>query len=178
VAAPSPSAPPGGGASLFAFSSGTTAASSGSLALPAGAATVFSGWVAKGAVLSAAPTGIVGPTALRVSLRRAATTVSITLGHSLPTWGTGRKYRISGWLRSNVPGSTVCLRTQEIARHGQRGKIVRTTEDCSTAARRWHRVHAGAATVGRGHRLRFSVYEFDGQPGDSFDLDGFRVSRG
>src|SRR5205823_13877204 len=88
----------------------------------------------------------------------------------------GWLYRIGAWLRTDVPGLDVCLRIQEIS-PADPLISVRTSEACFTPTATWHHVRLYRRTLAPGNRLVFSIYSFGAAPGDSFDVDSFRVSR-
>jgi hypothetical protein len=138
--------------------------------------TVFtdaSGWSASSSRLRFVANGIAGRRSLRVFLTQRASLFSVTIARALPVARRGATYRVRGWLRSERPGVTLCLRLQE---RTAAGRVVRTTEECISATKRWQHVFVGTQALARGHRIVASVYEFDTERGDRFDLDGFRLS--
>ena len=97
-----------------------------------------------------------------------------TPSHGATTHKAGVKYRLSTWLRTAHPGATLCLRAQELDRHNQ---LVRTTESCVSAGARWQHFRLNTKALGAKHKLRFSVYQLDAVPGDSFEVGGLTAGR-
>jgi hypothetical protein len=120
--------------------------------------------------------GVVGGLAFRVQMTRGHSTFAFRASRSIVAGSGGRLYRIGAWLRSDVPGLSVCLRIQEVS---PRDKLmpVRTSESCLATTAKWKHFKLYRRTLARGNRLVFSIYSYGAVEGDSFDVHGFTVSR-
>ena len=120
--------------------------------------------------------GVMGGLAFRVQMSHGHSTFAFRASRSIVAGGGGRLYRIAAWLRSDVPGLSVCLRIQEVS---PRDTVtpVRTSESCLAPTVNWKRFKLYRRTLARGNRLVFSIYSYGAVAGDSFDVDGFTVSR-
>jgi hypothetical protein len=118
--------------------------------------------------------GVGGTLAVLVSLVGRAPTFAIYTPHAVTTHAAGVKYRLGAWLRTAHPGTTLCLRVQEVAAHH---RIVRTTENCVSAGAHWRHFGLGTKSLGSGHKLRFSIYAVDAVAGDSFEVGGLAAGR-
>jgi hypothetical protein len=127
-------------------------------------------WLGKNSLLTLARDILAGARAIKVALVGRADTFGLGLAEQVKTSRAHAVFRTTGWVRSDEPGATVCIRVRELA--GKR--VVRTSENCVAATSRWQRVSLAGDTVARGHRLVESVYEFSAQRGDSFEVGGFR----
>jgi hypothetical protein len=103
-------------------------------------------------------------------------TFAFRASRSIVAAGGGRLYRIGTWLRSDVPGLSVCLRIQEMS---PRDSLVpvRTSETCLASTATWKHFRLYRRTLARGNRMVFSIYAYGAVEGDSFDVDRFTVSR-
>jgi hypothetical protein len=119
--------------------------------------------------------GVAGGLAFRVR-SRGETTFAFRAAHALVTTRGGRLYRIGTWLRSDVPGLTVCLRIQEMSARDAVAPV-RTSESCFAPTATWKHFRVYRRTLARGNRLVFSIYAYGATDGDSFDVDRFTVSR-
>lgn len=109
-------------------------------------------------------------------MRRGASTFAFRASRSVTAGAGGRLYRIGAWLRSDVPGLTVCLRIEEMS-PGDSLASVRTSESCLAPTADWKHFRLFRRTLARGNKLVFSIYSYGGLEGDRFDIDGFTVSR-
>jgi hypothetical protein len=120
--------------------------------------------------------GVLGGVSFRVRPARGASSFVFRASRSVLTGSPGRLYRIGAWLRSDVPGLSVCLRIQEISPRDPLA-AVRTSETCLAPGKKWQHFRLLRRTLASGNRLVFSIYSFGAVDGDSFDIDGFRVLR-
>jgi hypothetical protein len=120
--------------------------------------------------------GVAGGLAFRVQMMRGHSTFAFRASRSIVAGSGGRLYRIATWLRSDVPGLSVCLRIQEMT---PRDSLVpvRTSESCLATTSDWKKFRLYRRTLARGNRLVFSIYSYGAVEGDSFDVDGFTVAR-
>jgi hypothetical protein len=132
-------------------------------------------WTGNHAGLALRKDGINGAVAVLVSLVGRAPEFSIFTPQAVSTRKAGATYQLRTWLRSVHPGATLCLRAQEV---GRDKRIVRTTEHCVAAASRWQHFRLSTKSLAGGHKLRFSVYELDALPGDSFEVGGLSAGPG
>jgi hypothetical protein len=131
-------------------------------------------WSGNHAGLSLRRDGVGGALAVLVTLVGRAPDFAIYTPHAIATRKAGIKYRLNTWLRTAHPGSTLCLRAQEV---GADGGTVRTTERCVAAGSRWQHFRLSTKSLAGGHKLRFSVYAVDALPGDSFEVGGLTAAR-
>jgi hypothetical protein len=120
--------------------------------------------------------GVAGGLAFRVQMLDGHSTFAFRASHSIVAGSGGRLYRIGAWLRSDVPGLSVCLRIQEVT-PGDSLVPVRTSERCVATTATWKRFRLYRRTLARGNRLVFSIYSYGAVEGDSFDVDRFTVAR-
>jgi hypothetical protein len=130
-------------------------------------------WSAPNALIVLARDVKPGVHSIRAKHSGHATTFAVGFASPLATKGAHRPFRAGGWLRSDQSGVTVCVRAVEVFKQ----RTIRTSESCSVAHRKWHRVDLHGESLATGHRLLLSVYEFGASNGDSFDVGGFRVSQ-
>jgi hypothetical protein len=120
--------------------------------------------------------GVAGGLAFRVQMTEGSSTFAFRASRSIVSGSGGRLYRIGAWLRSDVPGLSVCLRIQELT-PGDSLVPVRTSESCLATTAKWKKFRLYRRTLARGNRLVFSIYSYGAVEGDSFDVDGFTVAR-
>lgn len=120
--------------------------------------------------------GVTGRASLRVAVVRGASTFAFSAAGTVRAGRVGSLYRIGAWLRTNAPGMTVCLRIEEVSKHDD-VTPVRTTEACFSPTTKWQHFRIVRKTIMRGDQLRFSIYSYGAEKGDSFDIDGFTVLR-
>jgi hypothetical protein len=120
--------------------------------------------------------GVFGGLSFRVAIAPGSTSFVFRAARSVVAAGGGRLYRIGTWLRSDVPGLTVCLRIQEVS-PADSLTPVRTSESCFAPTAKWKRFRVYRRTLASGNHLVFSVYSFGAVAGDSFEVDGFTVHR-
>ena len=111
--------------------------------------------------------------ALRVALTRRAPTFSVSFARPVVTRRARHVYRLGGWVRSDSPGATLCVRVREL---GRNGRLIHATEACTVTQRGWARLKLRSQSRAARHRLVVSLYEIGAEAGDSFELAGFRVS--
>jgi hypothetical protein len=120
--------------------------------------------------------GVAGGLAFRVQMTRGHSTFAFRASRSIVAGSGGRLYRIGAWLRSDVPGLSVCLRIQEVSPRDTLAPV-RTSESCMAPTATWKHFKLYRRTLARGNRLVFSIYSYGAVEGDSFDVDRFTVSR-
>jgi hypothetical protein len=120
--------------------------------------------------------GVFGGLSFRVSLAPGSSSLVFRASRSVVAGSGGRLYRIGTWLRSDIPGITVCLRIQEVS-PADPLTSVRTSESCLAPTSKWKHFRLFRRTLARGNKLVFSIYSFGAVAGDSFEVDGFNVSR-
>jgi hypothetical protein len=119
--------------------------------------------------------GVAGGVAFRVQMV-GRSTFSFRASRSIVAGAGGRLYRIGAWLRSDVPGLTVCLRIQEVS-PADPLTAVRTSESCLSPTTKWKRFRHFRRTLASRNKLIFSIYSYGAVTGDSFEVDRFTVSR-
>ena len=120
--------------------------------------------------------GVTGLPTLRVAVLRGASTFAFQAAGTVQAVRFGSKYRIGAWLRTDAPGMTVCLRIEEVSKHDDVAPV-RTTEACFSPTTKWQHFRIVRKTIKSGDQLRFSIYSYGAEKGDSFDIDGFTVLR-
>lgn len=120
--------------------------------------------------------GVTGLPSLRVAVLRGASVFTFSAAGMVRAVRMGSKYRIGAWLRTDAPGVTVCLRIEEVSKHDDVAPV-RTTETCFSPTTKWQHVRIIRTTIKSGDKLRFSIYSYGAEKGDSFDIDGFTVLR-
>jgi hypothetical protein len=128
-----------------------------------------------GAKLALRDDGVGGGPAIRVGVTHNGSFVFRAAGN-VRVQRVGLLYRIGAWLRSDVPGITVCLRIQEVSPHDPLTSV-RTTETCLSPSTHWQHIRILRRTLERGDKLLFSVYSYGAALGDSFEIDRFVVLR-
>jgi hypothetical protein len=132
--------------------------------------------VGEGQVALRRGAGVAGGLAFRVQVTDGHSSFAFRASRSIVAASGGRLYRIGAWLRSDVPGLSVCLRIQEMS---PRDALVpvRTSESCLATTAQWKKFRLYRRTLARGNRLVFSIYAYGAVEGDSFDVDRFTVAR-
>ncbi len=120
--------------------------------------------------------GVTRGLSFRIAMARGASTFALRASRSVVAGAGGRLYRIGAWLRSDVPGLTVCLRIQEVSPDDSLTPV-RTSESCLAPTAQWKHFRLFRRTLARGNKLVFSIYSYGGVEGDRFDIDGFTVAR-
>jgi hypothetical protein len=134
------------------------------------------GVTGKGAQLTLRNDGIDGKPAIRVALARRGSQFEFQSVGDVQVARVGLAYRIGAWLRSDAPGVTVCLRIEEVSPRDPLA-AVRTSETCFSPTAHWRHFRILRRTLARGDTLRFSVYSYGAEHGDSFEIDHFVVLR-
>jgi hypothetical protein len=128
------------------------------------------------AQLTLARKGPNGERAVRVAFTAHGSTYSFAAAGTSRAASAGATYRIGAWLRSDVPGLSVCLRIQEVSPNDALTPV-RTTETCIAPTAEWHHFWIVRRALARGDKLVFSIYSFGALSGDRFEIDGFTVLR-
>lgn len=133
----------------------------------------LAGWGGYGASLSLVP-GTVGQSAARVTVSGTKTSFSI-LPTQVPVLSTlgGSVYAAGGWVRSNTPGRTICLRIREWSGDSVAG----SAQGCVTASDSWKQLPAVQhKALAGGRKLDVYVYQSSAVAGNSFDVDGLSLT--
>jgi hypothetical protein len=120
--------------------------------------------------------GVGGRPAIRVALALRAFQFEFQSAGNVDVDRAGATYRIGAWLRSDTPGVTVCLRIEEVSPKDPLTSV-RTTETCLSPTTQWRHFRIVRRTLARGDKLRFSVYSYGADLGDSFEIARFVVLR-
>jgi hypothetical protein len=129
-----------------------------------------------GARLTFGHRGVTGRPSVRVALLRGLTTYSFDAAGTVRTTRVGSLYRIGAWLRTDAPGLTVCLRIEEVSKKDPL-TAVRTSETCFSPTTKWQHFRILRRTLAAGDTLKFSIYSYGAEKGDSFEIDAFAVLR-
>jgi hypothetical protein len=108
--------------------------------------------------------------AIRVTRKGGGETFAFYAAKRPVTKKVGEPFNARAYVRTTSPGMYVCLRVQE---HG--GGVPTTTERCAAAKSGWRRVALRGKSIGKGHRLVFSLHVMAALGGTSFDVEGFRL---
>jgi hypothetical protein len=129
----------------------------------------------EGAKLTLRYNGVGGGAAIRVGAAHNGSFVFRAAGN-VRVLRVGLLYRIGAWLRSDMPGVTVCLRIQEVSAKDPLTSV-RTTETCVSPSTHWQHFRILRRTLARGDKLRFSIYSYSAELGDNFEISHFVVLR-
>ena len=134
----------------------------------------LSGWDAYRAGLSLVNGGPDGSQFARVALNAAGSSYSIfTSPRPIMSPAAGSRYTASGWVRSERPGKSVCLRFREWAGSTSIG----AAQSCRTATGTWERFTGLPYTSAGGDSLELYAYQSTTPvAGDSFDVDGLTLT--
>jgi len=130
----------------------------------------LAGWKGVRADLTIRADGHGGGHAARVARRAGARTYSIVASPNPATSVAERLYRANGWLRSGVPGRTVCLKLLELT---PAGGVAGQASRCMRATSSWRafpRVDYRARSTGNAISFRV-VQTSNAARGDSFQVD-------
>jgi hypothetical protein len=117
-----------------------------------------------------------GRPVIRVTLAHDGSNFSLDAAGDVLAVRVGAQYRIGAWLRTKVPGLTLCLRIKEVSPKDPLTSV-RTTETCMSPTTKWRHFRIMRTTIARGDKLVFSIYTYDAVKGDSFDIKRFTVMR-
>src|SRR5207302_2758990 len=88
----------------------------------------------------------------------------------------GKVYEAAGWVRSDTPGRSICLRIRE---YTAAGVTFAQNQTCVTATAQWQRFGPLSYTVQQsGGQLSAFVIENPAGPGDTFETDGLELTDG
>jgi len=106
----------------------------------------------------------------RVALNATSSTYSIiTSPRPITSPVAGSRYTASGWVRSERPGKSVCLRFREWSGSASIG----AAQSCRTATGTWERFTAVPYSSAGGDSIELYAYQSTSAvTGDSFDVDG------
>jgi hypothetical protein len=133
----------------------------------------LNGWAGYSAGLSLVKPAPDGSSAARVSSKSGVTSFSI-----FPTPApvrssvAGTIYNATGWVRSDTPGHTVCLRVREWNGDALAG----SAQACTSSTSDWKRFPALTYKVaGNGRAVDVYAFEYQSAPNDSFDVDAISL---
>jgi acid phosphatase type 7 len=137
----------------------------------------LAGWTTWNASLALAGDGVVGANAAKVSLTAADVSFSVfPATRPISSTVAGKPYTATGWVRSDTPGRSVCLRIREFDSSGTQ---VGQRDSCVTAGSTWKQFPADSYTTTKaGGQLTAFVLETGAQAGDSFEVDGLQLADG
>jgi hypothetical protein len=112
--------------------------------------------------------------AVRVSKSNSKDAFAIVAGKPIASPKAGARYRAGAFVRSVSPGMFVCLRVEEFG--AAKTVVPVTTERCRAATTGWQRLRVDTRTTAKGTKLVFSIRVIAALGGQSFDVDGFRLT--
>jgi hypothetical protein len=132
------------------------------------------GWRSSTAALSALAGGTDGQQFARVSFNATGTAYSlVTRPFPVSSPPSGARYEATAWVRSETPGKTVCLNVREWSGSA----VVGSTKACRTTSGTWEPLSPAPYTAVGGDSIDINVSQSSATAGNSFDLDGVRLSR-
>ncbi len=137
----------------------------------------LTGWTSYSGTLSLATDGVDGANAARVTLSASDTSFTIyPSDRPITATSAGRPYTAGGWVRSDVPGKTVCIRIREF---DSTGSQVGQTDSCVGTTTTWQRFPAVnyTTTVSGGQLTAFAI-EKNAVAKDSFEVDNLYLNDG
>lgn len=135
------------------------------------------GWSSFSGALSLATDGVVGANAARVTLAAADTSFTIYPSvRPITATSAGKPYTAGGWVRSDVPGKTVCIRIREF---NGAGTQIGQSDSCVGTTTTWQRFPAVdyTTTVSGGQLTAFAILK-NAVAKDSFEVDGLYLNDG
>jgi hypothetical protein len=137
--------------------------------------TSLSGWWGYRATLARVAGGAEGDSAARVRWSGAGSSYSV-MTDPRPVGATpaGTRYTAAAWVRSETPGRTVCLRMREFNASG--AVIGTSTAGCAATTGSWQRLPDARHTAIGGASLDLYLYREGPVAGESFDVDGLRLT--
>ena len=136
----------------------------------------LTGWYKHKATLSSLSGGPAGQQHARVGLsaNQSATYAIITNPPPVGTHGAGERYESRAWLRSDVPGKSVCLRIREWSET----RAVGGAQKCMATKSSWASFPTVSYTTVGGTSIEVYAYQSSAaDAGDSFDVDGVTFTR-
>lgn len=132
------------------------------------------GWFGYRATLSLVSGGPEGAQFARVALSGTGSSYTIfTSPRPVTSPAAGSRYTASGWVRSERPGKTVCLRFREWSGSTSIG----AAQSCRTATGTWERFTGVPYTSAGGDSIELYAYQSTSSvAGDSFDIDGLTLT--
>ena len=134
------------------------------------------GVMGAGAKLTLVRDPVEGRPVIRVALAHNGSNFSFDAVGDVLAVQVGLRYRIGAWLRTDVPGMTVCLRIKEISPKDPLTPV-RTTETCMSPTTTWRHFRILRRTIARDDKLVFSIYSYNAVKGDNFEIKRFTVMR-
>ena len=134
----------------------------------------WSSWYAN---LTLVHDGVVGSDAAKVSLNGASTSYSVyPSSRPISPTTAGTPYTANGWVRSDTPGRSVCLRIREF---DSAGSQIAEPASCVITTTTWQRFPSLNYTTSKsGGQLTAFVMGGGAQAGDSFEVDGMQLTDG
>ena len=134
----------------------------------------LSGWYGYRSAISLVNGGPDGAQFARVALNATSSTYSIiTSPRPITSPAAGSRYTASGWVRSERPGKSVCLRFREWSGSASIG----AAQSCRTATGTWERFTAVPYSSAGGDSIELYAYQSTSAvTGDSFDVDGLTLT--
>jgi hypothetical protein len=137
----------------------------------------LSGWAASGGTLSLVG-GSGGGHAARVTPSSGASqTYAYTSAKPAKSIVAGTAYSLVGWIRSDHPGASVCLKLKEVPAGGS--STVGSAQQCVTVTSAWQQFPTVAyAAKTSGDSLTVNVVEASPAAGATFDIDDLSLATG
>ena len=135
------------------------------------------GWSAYHGTLAATSDGIVGPGAAKVTLTAPNTDYSIVRWpRPVTSTSAGNPYNGAGWIRSDLPGASVCLWIREWS---SANAVVSSAKACITTTTAWQKFPTlSYTTLQSGGSLELFVYQVGTPASSSFEVDGLSLTVG
>ena len=135
------------------------------------------GWSAYHGSLAATTDGVVGPGAAKVILTSPNTDYSIVRWPRPVTSTTaGTPYTGAGWVRSDLPGASVCVWIREWS---SANAVAGSAKTCVTAGSAWQKFTTlSYTTLQSGGSLELFVYQVGTPASSSFEVDGLSLTAG
>jgi hypothetical protein len=131
------------------------------------------GWTTWNSQTSITNDGILGSHAVRLTLTTSDRYALISSPKPVEA-AQAAPYQLNGWLRSDSPGKSVCLRLRE----WQAGTVIKSPQNCLTATGSWQRFPTVTLTPSAGDQLDVNLIQYGATPGDSFESDGLSLTQG
>jgi hypothetical protein len=166
---------PAGNVDETAASRGWTAVAPSNLLANGSFESSLSGWSGYKTSLALVDGGSDGTKFARVSVTAGVSSASLyTNPRPVNAPGPGMRFTAGGWLRSETPGRTVCLRLREWSGTTQIG----AAQTCRPTTGAWQRFNSLSYTANGGDSIELYVYQSTSSiAGDSFDVDGLSLNR-
>jgi hypothetical protein len=132
------------------------------------------GWKGSSASLALVAGGALGGKSARVSRSSGSTFRIVSSPRPVSSTQKAVVYRAAGWISSDRPGKTVCLRIRE----WRSGSLAGSAQTCNGATSVWHEFPSlSYAAKNSGSQLEVDVYQSGAVSGDRFQVDGLTLTR-